>query len=50
MPVSAEVINSLSIETKYGSYEKAKLIPNCQAIWDALGVKMTKNGLVKKSL
>jgi len=51
MPISEEVADELFIYAKYDfNGEKLHLIPNCGAVWNSLGIKMTKHGLQKLPL
>lgn len=45
MPVGKEVLDKLFIELPYMENVNLKMIPNCKTIWNALNVKMTKDGL-----
>lgn len=47
MPISEEASKDLFKELPYDGVLKM-MIPNTKEIWGKLGVKMTKNGLVKK--
>lgn len=44
MPVEVGKVSKLFIEALWDGHPK-KMIPNCKAVWNELGVKMTKNGL-----
>lgn len=46
MPISDIDAERLFIELNYNG-ELKHVIPNCKAIWDDIGVKMTQNGLKK---
>lgn len=46
MPISDIDAAYLFLHIEYDS-ERRHFIPNCQAVWDALGVKMTNDGLVR---
>lgn len=46
IPLSEEDANRLFIRVKYDGVLR-DMIPNCKAVWDELGVKMTANGLKK---
>ncbi len=48
MPVLVEELDQLfvkSIIDSNGTFKKC--VPNCAAVWEVLGLKMTKNGLTK---
>ena len=46
MPVKCEELSGLFINSEISSKNQVKkCIPNCEAVWDYLKVKMTKNGL-----
>ena len=48
MSISEEDASNLFIFAPYDKGgEKKHLIPNCQAVWNQLNLKMTKNGLKK---
>jgi hypothetical protein len=44
MPITEEKAESLFIKVDYEGKEK-HMIPNCKAVWEALGLKWTKQGL-----
>jgi hypothetical protein len=45
MPVEKEILDKLFLELPYMENVNLKMIPNCKTIWNALKVKMTKDGL-----
>jgi hypothetical protein len=46
MPIEQELADKLFIPY-IDSLSAKKIIPNCKVVWDALKVKMSKNGLKK---
>lgn len=46
LPVEIAKISKLFIEAHWDKVPQ-KMIPNCQAVWNELGLKMTNNGLVR---
>lgn len=47
MPISVDAADGLFIKANWDNVNRY-MIPNCAAVWDPLGVRMTKNGLAKK--
>lgn len=47
MPIEKGKADKLFMETTVEGVTDMR-IPNCRAVWDALGVKMTNSGLVRK--
>jgi len=44
LPVTVDAISKLFIDVNYDN-RRQKMIPNCEAVWRELGLKMTKKGL-----
>ena len=49
MPIETTELDPYFIPLPYEG-KKLKMIPNTKVIWEALGLRMTKNGLVRKSI
>ena len=49
LPIEVEKLDELFLNSDIISKNKIKkCIPNCKQVWDLLGLKMTKVGLIKK--
>ncbi len=51
MPIKSELIVRLFMGIQSQKWTAGKLlhmVPNCKAVWDELGLRMTKNGLERK--
>ena len=47
LPVEKNILDGFFINSEYSSHNIVKkCIPNCKQVWDMLGLKMTKRGLV----
>ena len=48
MPIKKEKLDGLFIDSVYDSKGTIKkCVPNCKQVWEILGLRMTRNGLVK---
>ena len=51
LPFEVNYLDGFFINSEIISKNQVKkCIPNCKQVWDVLGLKMTKNGLLKKPI